>query len=74
MQEQALVSVVVPVYNAAQHLNQCLAAIRRSSYDSYEIIVVDDGSTDESAAVARKHDASVLQLQSQSGPAAARHL
>ena len=73
MENQPLISVVIPVYNAAQHLNRCLTAIRRSSYPSYEIIVVDDASTDESAKTARKHGAFVLQLQRQSGPAAARN-
>jgi GT2 family glycosyltransferase len=68
-----LVSIIIPVYNAVQHFSQCLAAIKRSSYVSYEIIVVDDCSTDESVEVARNNGALVLQLQNRSGPAAARN-
>ncbi|MHA2230896.1 MAG: glycosyltransferase family 2 protein [Candidatus Hodarchaeales archaeon] len=73
MKQQPLVSVIIPVYNAAKYLSQCLVAIKRSSYPFYEIIVVDDGSTDGSAEVGCKNGAFVLQLQSQSGPAAARN-
>jgi GT2 family glycosyltransferase len=68
-----LVSVIIPVYNAVQHFSQCLAAIKKSSNVSYEIIVVDDCSTDESVEVARNNEALVLQLQNRSGPAAARN-
>ena len=68
MTEQPFISVIVPVYNAAQHLRQCLAAIIASSYVPYEVIVVDDGSTDNSAEIARKQGAIVLQLPHQSGP------
>lgn len=73
MSGQPLVSVIIPVYNATQHLSHCLAAIKRSSYAFYEIIVVDDCSSDESVEVARNNGALVLQLQSRSGPAAARN-
>jgi glycosyltransferase involved in cell wall biosynthesis len=73
MVQQPLISVIVPVYNAAQLLRQCLEAIRKSSYPSYEIIVVDDASTDNSAEIARGYGATVFQLARQSGPAAARN-
>jgi glycosyltransferase involved in cell wall biosynthesis len=68
-----LVSIIIPMYNAVQYLDHCLTAIKRSSYASYEIIIVDDGSTDESAEVARNNGVSVLQLENRSGPAAARN-
>ena len=73
MSKPPFVSIIIPVYNAAQHLNQCIAAIKRSVYSAFEIIVIDDGSSDASAEVARNHGALVFQLQSQSGPAAARN-
>ncbi len=73
MQRQPLVSVIIPVHNAAHDLTHCLEAIKKSSYSSYEIIVVNDGSSDESAEVAFKNGALVHELQSQSGPAAARN-
>lgn len=73
MELQPFVSVIVPVYNASQHLDRCLDAIRESSYSDYEVIVVDDGSTDASLEIAHSFGAEVLQLQRQSGPAAARN-
>ena len=46
--DTALVSVIVPVYNVAQYLDQCLKSITGQTYTNLEIILVDDGSTDES--------------------------
>lgn len=46
--KRALVSVVVPVYNVEQYLDQCVQSICDQSYDNLEIILVDDGSTDSS--------------------------
>jgi cellulose synthase/poly-beta-1,6-N-acetylglucosamine synthase-like glycosyltransferase len=67
-------SVIIPVYNAACTLGACLAALSRQTVgaDAYEVLVVDDGSTDGSAAVARQHGATVLRLV-HSGAAAARN-
>lgn len=46
-----LISVVVPVYNVAQYLDQCLESIVNQTYRNQEILVVDDGSTDGSGAM-----------------------
>ena len=73
MNTQPFVSVVIPVYNGSKYLGKCLDAISISTYKTYEIIVVDDGSTDNSAEIARKKGATVFQLSQQSGPAAARN-
>lgn len=73
MERQPFVSIIIPVYNANQYLDRCLSAIKACSYSAYEIIVVDDGSTDDSAEIARKKGAIVLELLNQSGPAAARN-
>jgi glycosyltransferase involved in cell wall biosynthesis len=47
-----LVTVIVPAYNAAQHLRHTLESIRRQTYPSIEVLVVDDGSTDATPDVA----------------------
>ena len=43
-----LISVIVPIYNVAPYLEKCISSICNQSYKNLEIILVDDGSTDES--------------------------
>ena len=66
------VAVIVPVHNGARHLATCLAALVRQHVPPPEIIVVDDGSTDESAAIARTFPCRLL-VQERRGVAAARN-
>ncbi len=73
--QKVSVSVIVPVYNGAEFLEKCLVAIFASEHPALEVIVVNDGSTDNSADIARSMGAQVLLTgRPQSGPAAARNL
>jgi glycosyltransferase involved in cell wall biosynthesis len=47
-----LVSVIVPIYNVERFLERCFESIFHQTYKNFEIIAIDDGSTDESAAIA----------------------
>ena len=49
------VSVVVPFLNAGRFLEECIASVIAQSYTSWELVLVNDGSTDNSAAIARAH-------------------
>nr|MDT0656504.1 glycosyltransferase family 2 protein [Micromonospora sp. DSM 115978] len=69
-----LVSVIVPNYNHADSLPLTLAALRAQTYRQVELIFVDDGSTDDSVAVARAAGVAVLRTPRNAGPAAARNL
>jgi len=68
------ISVIVPAYNCARTLRACLAALLIPPHPSSEVIVVDDGSTDETVAVANQLGATVLHTPVHAGPAAARNI
>ena len=51
--ERAKVSIIVPVYNVAAYLPACLESIRVQTWREIEVILVDDGSTDESLSLCR---------------------
>jgi GT2 family glycosyltransferase len=57
------ISVAVCTYNGAATLEETCAAISRLDYPDLEVIVVDDGSTDESAAIARRHGFQVISTE-----------
>ena len=51
---QALLSVIIPHYNGIHHLPPCFTALRQQTYSNLEIILMDNGSSDESVAVTRR--------------------
>jgi len=72
--EASLVSVIVPVYNSAEELALCLAAIMRSDLPAFECIVIDDASTDPGIAeVAERFGVRYDRMPQRSGPALARN-
>jgi glycosyltransferase involved in cell wall biosynthesis len=66
------VSVIIPAYNAERYIGATLASVREQDFGDYEVIVVDDGSTDETRAIVNSVEGVVLVSQPNSGPAAAR--
>lgn len=50
----ALISVIVPIYNAAPWLRQCVESISAQSYRNLDIILIDDGSVDQSLAICKE--------------------
>src|SRR5213595_1906452 len=58
-----LVSVVVCSYNGARTIRDCLEGLRKLEYPNCEVIVVDDGSTDCTAAIAREYDCRVIRTE-----------
>lgn len=72
-----MISVIIPVYNAAAYLPACLDSVLAQSYSDIELLLVDDGSTDGSGELCNDYacrDARVTVLhQANAGPAAARN-
>lgn len=73
-----LVSVIVPIYNAAEYLDRCINSIVMQTYRKIELLLVDDGSTDQSAAMctcwAKKDNRIRFYQQKNTGVSAARNL
>lgn len=67
------ISVVIPFRDASAHLQACLNAVQRSEGPPHELILVDDGSNDESRVIARRSGAKVITLPESRGPAFARN-
>ena len=67
------VSVVIPVRNDAANLRACLARLHEGDYADYEVIVVDDASTDDTARVAQELGVRVVRMERNAGPSAARN-
>lgn len=68
------VSVIIPVYNAAQYLKDCIDSVLAQSFQNIEIIVVNDGSTDDSFSIAQGFGNSIILLnQENKGASAARN-
>ncbi len=69
------ISVIIPVRNGSQTLEWCLRALQKSQGVAWECIVVDDGSTDDSMAIAERWGAQVIVGDGQNyGPARARNV
>ena len=67
-------AVVVPVFNGAHHVREARASIEAQQYPGIEVIVVDDGSTDDTATIVDEPGfATTVIHQDNSGPAAARN-
>ena len=51
MENQALISVIIPVYNVEKYLCECVDSVLNQTYENFEIILVNDGSTDSSGEI-----------------------
>ena len=69
-----LVSIVIPAYNAAKYIGETLESVRAQTFRDYEIIVVDDGSRDNSIGAAARFGGVICTRQSNRGAAAARNI
>lgn len=72
-----MVSIIIPVYNVEKYLRICLDSILAQTYGDYEVIMIDDGSTDDSANICKEYEKKDkrfrLTQQKNKGPATARN-
>jgi len=71
--ENPLISVIIPVHNGAQYLRAALESVFAQTYREFEVIVVDDGSADESGVIAQSFPDVRYLHQTNQGVAAARN-
>jgi len=73
-----VISVIIPVYNATKYLAETIQSVQAQTCDAWEIVIVDDGSTDDTLAMAeelQKQDARIsVRSQRNAGVSAARNL
>jgi glycosyltransferase involved in cell wall biosynthesis len=72
-EEHPLVSVIIPVYNGARHIRAALESVFAQTYRAFEVIVVDDGSVDDSGVIAQSFPDVHYVRQTNQGVAAARN-
>jgi glycosyltransferase involved in cell wall biosynthesis len=70
---QPRISVIIPTYNRSALVRECVGSLLSSGVDGLEVVVADDGSTDDTEAVARSIPNVVYVRQQNAGPAAARN-
>jgi glycosyltransferase involved in cell wall biosynthesis len=77
--EDKKISIIIPVYNVAKYIGICLDSLVKQTYKNIEIIVVDDGSTDDSLKIIKDYEKKYPKLikalsEKNSGPSSARNL
>ena len=58
-----MISLIIPVFNVEEYLRQCLESIIKQSFSNYEVILVDDGSTDKSMEIIREYEKKFKQVK-----------
>ncbi|WP_218092952.1 glycosyltransferase [Paenibacillus solanacearum] len=72
--QSPMFSVIIPTYNRDQYIGRAIESVLKQTYKDFEVIVVDDGSTDNTAKVVQSYDARVRYVyQKNSGPSEARN-
>ena len=78
MKTQELISIIVPIYNTSAYLNRCISSIVQQTYHNLEILLINDGSTDQSESIclewARKDNRILYISQTNKGVCSARNL
>ena len=71
--KQPLVSVIIAAYNAEEHIREALESVLAQDWRPFEVVVVDDGSTDGTAGIVKSFESVRYIWQENAGPSAARN-
>ena len=78
MPENPLFSIIIPIYNTSDYLEECLRSVVEQKFDDYEVILVDDGSTDDSTDICyrykKEYDNIIFVSKSNEGQSVARNI
>lgn len=69
-----MISVIIPAHNEERYILRTVQSVKNQRFKNFEIIVVDDGSTDRTASIVKNEADFVVSLKKKSGPAAARNM
>lgn len=53
------ISIIVPVYNTEKYISECINSLLSQTYNNYEIIIIDDGSTDNSYKICKDYEKNI---------------
>ena len=56
-----MISVIIPIFNAAPYLDRCIQSVLEQTYSDFELILVDDGSQDASLSICKKYAQRILE-------------
>ncbi len=70
---EKFISVIIPNYNGGSFIGKCLEAAFASDYENFEVVVVDDCSTDNSVEIIKRYPCRLVRLEKHAGPGAARN-
>ena len=66
-------SIIIPVYNVEKYIKKCLDSVVNQTVKDYEVILINDGSTDNSMEIAKKYSFKIINQKNQGQSAARNH-
>ncbi len=67
-------SIVIPAYNAEKTIGKCLDSVKRQNFSDFEVILINDASTDKTEEIINQYNAKQIVLEKNLGPAGARNV
>src|SRR3972149_6550831 len=71
--QQPKISVIIPMHNSSKYLKYSLESVCNQDYPCYEVLVIDDFSSDNSVEIAKKYPVKIISLDKNYGAATARN-